>query len=85
MGWLGTLFVGAVVGWAGWGIEHGWRRLAQGWLAALIAAVAALIIKMLGNITGLFLDGSALEWLGSVLAAIISLWLFTRWRAQQGH
>jgi len=78
MGWLGTLFVGAVVGWVGWSIEHGLRRFAQGWLAALIAAVAALVVKMLGNITGLFLDGSAVEWLASVFAAIFALWLLAR-------
>ena len=80
MGWLGTLFVGAIVGWTGWGMHNGWRYLANGWLAALIAAVLALMVKMLGNITGLFVDGSALEWLSSVLGAIIAISLFNLWR-----
>lgn len=72
MGWLGTLFVGAIVGLSGSAMQ-GHRRARQWGLAALLAAVCALVVKMLGNITGLFEDGASIEWLASVFAAILSV------------
>ncbi len=74
MGWLGTLFVGAVVGLADWLMQG--RRAPRGWLRVPIAAVCALMAKMLGNITGLFDDGSTFEWLASVGVAIVVVLIF---------
>ena len=87
MGWFGTIFVGAVVGW--WGARGGRSRQAP-WLVALACALAAIMIKMLGNIVGLFDDGSVVEWLCSVGAAGVMLgvmqWLPTgRIRNKRGN
>lgn len=78
MGWLGTLFVGAVVGYWGavmMGVPGGRHRLTS----MVIAAVCALLAKMLGNITALFEDGASLEWLVSVAVAIAATLAFSRW------
>lgn len=74
MGWLGTVFVGAMIGLADW-LMRG-RGETRGWLRVPIAAVCALMAKMLGNITGLFDDGSSLEWLASVGIAIVVVLVF---------
>ncbi len=67
MGWVGALFIGAVVGWLG---ARGERSRHAPWRVALACALAAMVIKMLGNIVGLFDDGSMVEWLCSVCAAV---------------
>jgi uncharacterized membrane protein YeaQ/YmgE (transglycosylase-associated protein family) len=75
MGWLGTLFVGAVVGLTGCALiwRRAWKRY---WMGIPLAAVCALLVKMLGNITGLFDDGGSAEWLAAVAAAIIATQVF---------
>ncbi len=78
MGWFGTLFVGAVIGFIGEWMQGGWRLGRLGW-SALIAAMCALMMKMIGNIVGMFDDGSSLEWLASVLAAIIAVTVYGSW------
>lgn len=70
MGWAGTLFVGAVVGLAGWRLHPARRRL-RWWLMLLAGAAVALLAKYAGDMVGLFDDGDSLEWLASVLAAIV--------------
>ncbi|MCP1121141.1 hypothetical protein JOE11_005088 [Robbsia andropogonis] len=73
MGWLGTLMIGAVIGWAGtWRGRAGATRHAR-WIVVLACALAAMVIKMAGNIVDVFDDGSIAEWLCSVGAAMLML------------
>jgi uncharacterized membrane protein YeaQ/YmgE (transglycosylase-associated protein family) len=74
MGWIGTIFVGAVVGLSGWWLQR--PRVRAGmrlWLAVVLAAAAAVIAKLAGNLTGFFYDGQTLEWLAIALAAIATV------------
>ena len=43
------------------------------WLVVALAAAAAVIVKLTGNLTGFFYDGQTLEWLATVLAAIATV------------
>ncbi|OXC77579.1 hypothetical protein [Caballeronia sordidicola] len=77
MGWPGIVFLGLVVGLAGWWL-HPLRRLASGpfgrlWAAGLAGMVAAMVAKMLGNVTGAFHDGDSLEWLACALLALVAV------------
>ncbi len=69
MGWLGTVFIGAVIGWFGWK-WHPAHGLFKGWTAVVASAAGACLAKLAGNLSGLFYDGQTLEWLASVLVAI---------------
>lgn len=69
MGWLGTAFIGAVIGWFGWK-WHPARDLFKLWIAVVASAAGACLAKLAGNASGLFYDGQTLEWLASVLAAV---------------
>ncbi|MFK4448134.1 putative membrane protein YeaQ/YmgE (transglycosylase-associated protein family) [Caballeronia udeis] len=77
MGWPGIVFLGLVVGLAaGW--LHPLRRsvsrpFGRIWAAGLAGVVAAMVAKMLGNITGAFHDGDSLEWLVCVLFALVAV------------
>jgi hypothetical protein len=76
MGWPGIVFLGLVVGLAGW-LLHPLRRLVSRpfgrlWAAGLAGMVAAMVAKMLGNITGAFHDGDSLEWLACALLALVA-------------
>jgi hypothetical protein len=42
-------------------------------IAAGVAACAALVVKLAGNASGAFSDGQSLEWLATVLAAILAV------------
>lgn len=75
MGWLGTLFVGAVIGIVGHALQGRWRA-PRYWAGVGVAALSALLVKMLGNITGVLVDGASLEWLAAVAAAIAAVALF---------
>ncbi|MGI4862080.1 MAG: hypothetical protein ACRYHA_35150 [Janthinobacterium lividum] len=75
MSWLGTLFVGAVIGIVGYAMQGRWRA-PRFWAGVGVAAVCALLAKMLGNITGVLVDGATLEWLASVIAAIVAVTVF---------
>lgn len=75
MGWLGTLFVGAVIGIVGYAMQGRWGA-PRFWVGVGLAAVTALLAKMLGNITGMLVDGASLEWLVAVLAAIVAVTAF---------
>jgi len=72
MGWFGTLFVGAVVGLFGWKLHRARDRFRL-WLAVVLGATGATIAKLAGNLSGAFYDGQTLEWLASVLAAILAV------------
>jgi hypothetical protein len=77
MGWPGIVFLGLVVGLAGWRL-HPLRRLVSKqigrlWAAGLAGMVAATLAKMLGNITGAFHDGDSLEWLACALLALAAV------------
>jgi hypothetical protein len=77
MGWPGIIFLGLVVGLAGWWL-HPLRRLVSKplgrlWAAGLAGVVAAALAKMLGNITGAFHDGDSLEWLACALLALVAV------------
>jgi hypothetical protein len=77
MGWPGIVFLGLVVGLAGWWL-HPLRRLVSRpfgrlWAAGLAGIVAAIVAKMLGNITGAFHDGDSLEWFACALLALVAV------------
>ena len=77
MGWPGIVFLGLVVGLAGWWL-HPMRRLVSRpfgrlWAAGLAGMVAAMVAKMLGNVTGAFHDGDSLEWLACALLALVAV------------
>lgn len=63
MGWPGVIFLGFVVGCAGWWL-HPLRRAARGGFALALAAgvIGAMLAKVAGRATGLFYDGELLEW-----------------------
>jgi uncharacterized membrane protein YeaQ/YmgE (transglycosylase-associated protein family) len=74
MGWLGTVFVGAIVGLVGWQLHRRRARSSLSWWLALgMTALAAVTAKLAGNLSGLFYDGQMLEWLASVLSAIVAI------------
>jgi len=77
MGWPGIVFLGLVVGLAAWWL-HPLRRLVSRpfgrlWAAGLAGMVAAMVAKMLGNVTGAFHDGDSLEWLACALLALVAV------------
>jgi hypothetical protein len=77
MGWPGIVFLGLVIGLAG-GWLHPLRRsvarpFGRLWAAGLVGIVAAVVAKMLGNITGAFHDGDSLEWLVCALLALVAV------------
>ncbi|QGZ62454.1 hypothetical protein [Paraburkholderia acidisoli] len=63
MGWPGVIFLGLVVGCAGWWL-HPMRRAARGGLVVALAAgvLGAVLAKVAGRVTGGFYDGELLEW-----------------------
>ncbi len=74
MGWIGTIFLGAVVGLSGWWLQRPRARAGMRlWLVVVLAAAAAVVAKLAGNLTGFFYDGQTLEWLATVLAAIATV------------
>jgi len=79
MGWVGTIFLGAVVGLSGWWLQRPRSRADMRlWLVVVLAAAAAAIAKLAGNLTGFFYDGQTLEWLATVLAAIATVTVWGR-------
>lgn len=77
MGWPGIVFLGLVVGLAGWWLHplrrSGAKRAGGFWLAMAAAILGAVIAKMLGNLTGAFHDGDSLEWLICALIALAAV------------
>jgi hypothetical protein len=77
MGWPGIVFLGLVVGLAGWWLHPlrraGSRQIGRVWAAGLAGIGAAVIAKMLGNLTGAFHDGDSLEWLVCALFALVAV------------
>jgi hypothetical protein len=63
MGWAGIVFIGVVVGLAGWRLHPSYRKSRlRVYAAVLVGVIAAAAAKMAGNITGLFYDGGVFEW-----------------------
>ncbi|CAM2149865.1 GlsB/YeaQ/YmgE family stress response membrane protein [Pararobbsia alpina] len=52
-------------------------------VAAAVAACAALVVKLAGNASGAFSDGQSLEWLATVLAAILAVAILGRVSARR--
>ncbi|CAB3797543.1 hypothetical protein [Pararobbsia alpina] len=77
MGWFETVFLAAVIGFAGWRFHpsRGGRR--AGFVVGA-AIVVALAVKLGGNASGAFSDGQSLEWLATVLSAIAVVALLGR-------
>jgi uncharacterized membrane protein YeaQ/YmgE (transglycosylase-associated protein family) len=77
MGWIGIIFLGIVIGLAGWWLHplrrSGARRTGRFWLALAAAVIGAVIAKMLGNLSGAFHDGDSLEWLTCALVALAAV------------
>jgi len=83
MGWLGTAWIGAVIGGLGWR-WHPARGLFKLWLSVAACAAGACLAKLAGNLSGLFYDGQSLEWLTSVLVAVIVVALLGRAATRRG-
>ncbi|MFM0139975.1 hypothetical protein [Caballeronia grimmiae] len=78
MSWIGMIFLGAVIGAAGWWLHPLRRagRVAQGaagriWTAIVAGAIAAVIARMFGNVAGVYHDGDSLEWFACTLFALV--------------
>jgi uncharacterized membrane protein YeaQ/YmgE (transglycosylase-associated protein family) len=79
MGWPGMIFLGAVIGWAGWWLNplrranRGRRTSGAVWMAIGAGVIAAVVARMLGNIVGVYHDGDTLEWLACALFALLAV------------
>jgi uncharacterized membrane protein YeaQ/YmgE (transglycosylase-associated protein family) len=76
MGWIGTVLLGAVIGFAAWWL-HPLRRAARKrpagrvWAALGAGVLAAVVARMLGNVVGAYHDGDTLEWLACSVFALV--------------
>jgi hypothetical protein len=78
MGWVGLIFLGAVIGLAGWWL-HPLRRAGRigpalagrVWMALGAGALATVLARMFGNLVGAYHDGDTLEWLACSLFALV--------------
>ncbi len=77
MGWIGLIFLGAVIGAAGWWLHPLRRagRVACGpagyvWTAIAAGILATVVARMLGNIVDVYHDGDTLEWLACAVFAL---------------
>jgi uncharacterized membrane protein YeaQ/YmgE (transglycosylase-associated protein family) len=71
MGWPGMVFLGAVIGFAGWWL-HPSRRASRVWTAVGAGVIAAVVAKMLGSVVGIYHAGDTLEWLACALMALVA-------------
>ncbi|KMZ11744.1 hypothetical protein BHUM_04381c [Candidatus Burkholderia humilis] len=62
MGWIGLIFLGAVIGWAGWWLHPLRRAAGRIWTAIVAGVLATVVARMLGNIIDIYHDGDTLEW-----------------------
>jgi hypothetical protein len=87
MGWLGTALLAAIVGFAGWRFHPNASALGRprGALTVAIAVAAALLVKLAGNASGAFVDGQTLEWLATVVAAIVVVVVMGRRGGRGAH
>jgi uncharacterized membrane protein YeaQ/YmgE (transglycosylase-associated protein family) len=78
MGWIGLIFLGVVIGAAGWWL-HPLRRAGRGargpagriWTAIAAGILATVVARMLGNIVDVYHDGDTLEWLACAVFAFL--------------
>ncbi|WP_244815108.1 hypothetical protein [Caballeronia sp. Lep1P3] len=78
MNWLGLIFLGAVIGAAGWWLHplRRARRTGHGaagrvWAAIVAGMLATVVARMLGNIVDAYHDGETLEWFACTLFALV--------------
>jgi hypothetical protein len=74
MGWPGVVFLGAVIGLAGWWL-HPLRRASRTrfWVALLAGASGAALARLAGDVVGLFHDGDTLEWPVCTAVALVAV------------
>lgn len=78
MGWIGLIFLGAVIGAASWWL-HPLRRAGRVgrspaghiWTAIAAGILATVVARMLGNIADVYHDGDTLEWLACSVFALL--------------
>jgi hypothetical protein len=78
MGWTGLIFLGAVIGAAGWWL-HPLRRAGRTgrgaagriWTAIGAGILATIVARMLGNIVDVYHDGDTLEWIACTVFAFV--------------
>ena len=84
------VFLGAVIGFAGWWL-HPLRRAgrvarapaASVWIAMVAGVLATVVARMLGHVVGVFHDGDTLEWpvcTAVALAAVAAVGMLSRRR-----
>jgi len=80
MGWPGIVFLGLVIGLAGWWLNPLRRAgrtratsLGRVWTAALAGILGAVLAKMLGDLVGAYHDGDSAEWLACTLFALAAV------------
>jgi hypothetical protein len=80
MGWTGLIFLGAVIGAAGWWLHPLRRAAGRGgvrgaagriWTAIGAGVLATVVARMLGNIIDIYHDGDTLEWFACTGFALI--------------
>jgi len=87
MGWFGTAILAAVIGIAGSRFHPSARsgRRPGTLVAVVVAVLAALLVKLAGNASGAFSDGQTLEWLATVLAAIVAVAVLGRFGGRRSR
>lgn len=75
MGWLGTVFVGMVVGLAGRATHPGRPNIGWG-IAALLGGGAALLAKYAGQAAGLYAEGQMAGWIAAIVAPALTVLVY---------
>ncbi|WP_244847317.1 hypothetical protein [Caballeronia sp. SL2Y3] len=80
MNWVGLVFLGAVIGAAGWWLHPLRRagRVGRGaagrvWAAIVAGIIATVVARMFGNVVDVYHDGETLEWFACTLFALLAV------------
>ena len=83
MGLIGTLIVGLIVGAIARFIMPGDQKM--GWIMTMLLGIAgAFVAGFLGQALGLYRVGQPAGWVGSVIGALILLFVVSKFRGRGG-
>ena len=83
MGLIGTLIVGLIVGAIARFIMPGDQKM--GWIMTMLLGIAgAFVAGFLGQALGLYQVGQPAGWIGSVVGALILLFVVSKFRGRGG-